>query len=394
MSESIIPAVWPGPQKLSLGIGLRLKSRVSTFRDFVESPAPSLLQSTNHRQSMKARQAVVVEPFRVEIRDADIPDPAANQVSGRVRGQCDQRRHGVGRLHRHAPMAQGSEHARLEVSLPARLQRRRPVVCGGLGDRRVGSRAIASAIRATMPARIADHRSRTRPAVEDARTAGRSRRRLWRLHLPLWPRRRPAGRASRWAGRRRCWAQGIIGQFALRCLLAAGCHPVVGIDSVPMRREGRAGRGRRPRHRSHRPGDANQQLRSLPRRASGAEIVVDATGVPDAVPVAMSLACDAGQVVVVGSPRGKAKDVNFYDDLHRRYIEVTGAHGNMLFEPAHTRLAGAWDINKAQRWLLAALASGRLSTGRTRHAPHRARRTSARPTKDCSRTRTSTSASW
>ena len=33
----------------------------------------------------------------------------------------------------------------------------------------------------------------------------------------------------------------------------------------------------------------------------------------------------------------------------------------MLFEPAHTRLAGAWDIDKAQTWLLAALASGRLS---------------------------------
>ncbi len=75
----------------------------------------------------------------------------------------------------------------------------------------------------------------------------------------------------------------------------------------------------------------------------------------------MSLACDGGQVIVVGSPRGLAKDVNFYDDLHRRYIEVTGAHGNMLFEPAHTRLAGAWDINKAQRWLLAALPAGRLS---------------------------------
>jgi threonine dehydrogenase-like Zn-dependent dehydrogenase len=63
---------------------------------------------------------------------------------------------------------------------------------------------------------------------------------------------------------------------------------------------------------------------------------------------------------VVGSPRGRAKDVNFYDDLHRRYIEVTGAHGNMLFEPAHTRLAGAWDVNKAQNWLLGALASKRL----------------------------------
>ena len=82
---------------------------------------------------------------------------------------------------------------------------------------------------------------------------------------------------------------------------------------------------------------------------------------PDAIPTAMSLACDAGQVIVVGSPRGRAKDVNFYDDLHRRYIEVSGAHGNMLFEPAHTRLAGGWDINKAQNWLLSSLASGRLS---------------------------------
>jgi threonine dehydrogenase-like Zn-dependent dehydrogenase len=75
----------------------------------------------------------------------------------------------------------------------------------------------------------------------------------------------------------------------------------------------------------------------------------------------MRLACDGGQVVIVGSPRGRAKDVNFYDDLHRRYLEVTGAHGNMLFEPAHTRLAGAWGIDKAQHWLLAALASGHLS---------------------------------
>ena len=33
----------------------------------------------------------------------------------------------------------------------------------------------------------------------------------------------------------------------------------------------------------------------------------------------------------------------------------------MLFEPAHMRLSGVWDIHKAQRWLLAALASGRLS---------------------------------
>jgi threonine dehydrogenase-like Zn-dependent dehydrogenase len=134
---------------------------------------------------------------------------------------------------------------------------------------------------------------------------------------------------------------------------------VVGIDAVPMRRAAATAAGA-----DHvidpTAGDVKEQLAAF-LGTRGAELIADATGVPDAIPVAMSLACDAGQVVVVGSPRGKAKEVNFYDDLHRRYIEVTGAHGNMLFEPAHTRLAGAWDIHKAQHWLLRQLAAGRLS---------------------------------
>jgi threonine dehydrogenase-like Zn-dependent dehydrogenase len=152
---------------------------------------------------------------------------------------------------------------------------------------------------------------------------------------------------------------GIIGQFSLRCMIAAGMSPVVGIDAVKMRRDAALAAGA-----DHvidpSTGNLKEQLAAY-LGARGAEVVADATGVPDAIPTAMSLACDAGQVVVVGSPRGRAKEVNFYDDLHRRYIEVTGAHGNMLFEPAHTRLAGAWDINKAQHWLLRQLASARLS---------------------------------
>jgi 2-desacetyl-2-hydroxyethyl bacteriochlorophyllide A dehydrogenase len=154
--------------------------------------------------------------------------------------------------------------------------------------------------------------------------------------------------------------QGIIGQMAVRCAVAAGCFPVIAIDSLKMRRQSATAGGA-----SHvidpTNGDAKEQLAAY-LGTRGAEIVIDATGVPDAVPTAMSLACDAGQVIVVGSPRGKASNVNFYDDLHRRYIEVCGAHGNMLFESAHIRLPGAWDVPKAQHWLLAALASGRLAT--------------------------------
>ncbi|MCS7047240.1 MAG: zinc-binding dehydrogenase, partial [Gemmataceae bacterium] len=152
---------------------------------------------------------------------------------------------------------------------------------------------------------------------------------------------------------------GLIGQGALRSLIAAGASPVVGIDPVRMRRAAALAAGADlvldPSDAAYRE-TLNAFLGS-----QGAELVADATGVPDAVPVAMSLTCDGGQTIIVGSPRGQAKNVNFYDDLHRRYLEVAGAHGNMLFEPAHTRLAGAWDITKAQTWLLRALAAGRLN---------------------------------
>src|SRR5262249_45246056 len=149
---------------------------------------------------------------------------------------------------------------------------------------------------------------------------------------------------------------GIIGQFSLRCLIAAGAHPVVGIDSIRMRRDAALAAGADLALDPSEPNVRERLSAFLGMRA--AETIPAARGVPDPIPQAMSLACDAGQVVVVGSPRGRAKEVNFYDDLHRRYIEVTGAHGNMLFEPAHVRLAGNWDIHKAQNWLLAAFAAG------------------------------------
>jgi 2-desacetyl-2-hydroxyethyl bacteriochlorophyllide A dehydrogenase len=208
-------------------------------------------------------------------------------------------------------------------------------------------------------------------ASHELLTLGHERGRLWRLPASLDMEKAATACIARYglgAGIRAgitlgrsaaVLGLGIIGQFALRSLLAAGAHPVVGIDSVRMRRE--AARAAGADHvLDPSAGDVREQLAGYLQRR-GAEIVADATGIPDAVPAAMSLACDGGQVVVVGSPRGRAREVNFYDDLHRRYLEVTGAHGNMLFEPAHTRLAGAWDIDKAQNWLLGAMASGRLS---------------------------------
>ena len=306
---------------------------------------------------MKVRQAVITEPFKAAVREVELPPPAANQVLVRTE---------VSAISAGTELAvwTGTHQWLRDPSLPEwKFPFRSGYSAAGVVEV-VGADVtdVKPGDRVSYPGNHATH---------ELLTQGHERGRWWRLPEGMDAERAAVAVIARYGlgaairagltlGRSAAvLGLGIIGQFALRSLLAAGAHPVVGIDAVAMRRS--AARAAGADHViDPGAGDARAQLHSF-LGTHGAEIIADATGVPDAIPTAMSLACDGGQVVVVGSPRGKAREVNFYDDLHRRYLEVTGAHGNMLFEPAHTRLAGAWDINKAQRWLLAALAAGRLS---------------------------------
>lgn len=307
---------------------------------------------------VRARQAVITEPFKTAVREVELADPAPNQIligaewSGISAGTELAVYTGTHQWLKDPAMPDWKFPFRSGYSAAGRVLKVGSEFPGGFkeGDRvsYPGNHASAELL-----------------------TVGHERCRVWKLPDNLSFEKAAIACISRYGmgvsvragltiGRSAAvLGLGIIGQFSLRCLLAAGAGPVVGIDAVKMRRDAALAAGA-----DHvidpTAGDVREQLRAY-LGTKGAEIVGDATGVPDAIPTAMSLACDAGQVVVVGSPRGKAKEVNFYDDLHRRYIEVTGAHGNMLFEPAHTRLAGAWDINKAQNWLLRQLAAGRLS---------------------------------
>src|SRR5438552_3448161 len=303
---------------------------------------------------MNTRQAVISEPYKVQVREVNLPDPGEKQIL--VRTVASAVSAGT-----ELAVYTGTHQWLKDPNLPDWKFPFRPgysaagtVVAAGFGV--IG---LKPGDRVSYPG---NH------AAAELLTLGHERGRLWRLPPNLDFEKAALACVARYGfgasvragltlGRSAAvLGLGVIGQFALRCLIAAGAYPVVGIDAVAMRRDAAKAAGA-DHVLDPSAGDIRDQLtRALGWR--GAELVADATGVPDAVPVAMSLACDGGQVVVVGSPRGKAKEVNFYDDLHRRYLEVTGAHGNMLFEPAHTRLAGAWDTNKAQRWPLAALAAG------------------------------------
>lgn len=306
---------------------------------------------------MHARQAVIVKPFSAEVRTVELPAPAPNQILVETH---------VSAVSPGTELAvwTGTHQWLLDPNLPDwKFPFRSGYSAAGVVA------AVGSNVQGWKPGDRVSYPGNH--ASAELLTLGHERGRLWRLPDGLDFAKAATAcilrygmgasiRAGLTLGRSAAvLGLGMIGQAALRCLLAAGAWPVVGIDSVTMRRDAAAAAGA---DLVLDPTEADMRTRlNAFLGTRGAEVVADATGVPDAIPTAMALACDAGQVVVVGSPRGRAKDVNFYDDLHRRYIEVTGAHGNMLFEPAHTRLAGAWDIDKAQRWLLASLANGRLS---------------------------------
>jgi 2-desacetyl-2-hydroxyethyl bacteriochlorophyllide A dehydrogenase len=306
---------------------------------------------------MKVRQAVITKPFAAEVREVELPDPAENQILVAAEWSA---------------ISPGTE---LAVYAGTHQWLQDPNLPDWKFPFRSGYSAAGTVV--AVGKNITGWKPGDRVAFPgnhasaELLTIGHERGRLWRLPANLEFEKAAVAvilrygmgasiRAGLTLGRSfAVLGLGMIGQAALRCAMAAGAWPVIGIDSVKMRREAALTAGA---DLVLDPTDAGYKAKMNEFLGTkGAEIIADATGVPDAIPTAMSLACDAGQVVVVGSPRGKAKEVNFYDDLHRRYIEVTGAHGNQLFEPAHTRLAGAWDINKAQNWLLALLANGRLN---------------------------------
>lgn len=116
---------------------------------------------------------------------------------------------------------------------------------------------------------------------------------------------------------------GIVGQVALRLFQAAGAWPIIGVDPVEFRRQA-AIRGGAMAAIDPTEGDAAARVREV--IPGGADIVIDATGWASALPGILPLAREAGTVVVLGSPRGAARDVDFYTDLHRRSLRLIGAH--------------------------------------------------------------------
>ena len=57
----------------------------------------------------------------------------------------------------------------------------------------------------------------------------------------------------------------------------------------------------------------------------GAILVIEATGKSAVYPIAVKLACLAGRLVALGSPRGTV-EMDFLADVHLREVSILGAH--------------------------------------------------------------------
>lgn len=118
---------------------------------------------------------------------------------------------------------------------------------------------------------------------------------------------------------------GLIGQFAAQLCRLAGARSVIGVDLIPERVRIAAASGI---HATN-PGEAD--VASVVKEMTGgrmAEVVIEATGNPKAMPMALDLAAEGGRVVLLGSLRGKI-EMDAYSTVHRKGISLIGAHDRL-----------------------------------------------------------------
>src|SRR5262245_60270688 len=183
-----------------------------------------------------ARQAVIVEPYKVEVREARLPDPGPNQIllaaefSGVSAGTELAVYTGSHQWLKDPAMPDWKFPFKSGYSAAGRVLKVGKDFPGGF---REGDRV-------SFPG---NH------ASAELFTVGHERCRVWRLPDGLDYEKAAVACIARYGlgaairsgltlGRSAAvLGLGVIGQFALRCLQAAGASPVVGIDAVKMRRE-------------------------------------------------------------------------------------------------------------------------------------------------------------
>lgn len=118
--------------------------------------------------------------------------------------------------------------------------------------------------------------------------------------------------------------QGQIGICAVQFAKLNGARPVIAIDVAENRLAIARACGADYVINPKKVSLENEMLRLT--GGAGAQVVIDASGNPEVLPTDFTIAGRFGRVVIVGSPRGVTKNVNFYTDVMWKNLFVMGAH--------------------------------------------------------------------
>lgn len=148
---------------------------------------------------------------------------------------------------------------------------------------------------------------------------------------------------------------GLVGLLAIQLARLNGALPVIAIDKDARRLQFARELGVDAALAA---GDSLKAELSERCHGEGAAVVIEATGHPEAVPLAFDLARFGGRVALLGSARGETEAVNFYRDVHKKGLTVLGAHESA--RPQLDSAPGWWTHQADQSTALKLLAADRL----------------------------------
>jgi L-iditol 2-dehydrogenase len=148
---------------------------------------------------------------------------------------------------------------------------------------------------------------------------------------------------------------GLVGLLAAQLARLTGALPAVSIDQEPSRLLFAQQVGIDATLPA---GDSTLAMLSALTGQAGADVVIEATGHPQAILSAFALARPHGRVVLLGSTRGETENVNFYSDIHKKGLTVIGAHN--ATRPQVDSYPGWWTQVDDQRTVLRLLEGKRL----------------------------------
>lgn len=149
---------------------------------------------------------------------------------------------------------------------------------------------------------------------------------------------------------------GLLGQLVARLCHLAGAGLVIGVDLAPGRL---ALFPRLPRMAALNPaeGDLVAKVQALT-RGRLADVVLELTGNPEAIPGEFALLKGQGRMVLLSSPRGPTPLFDFHDLCNSPSYTIIGAHNS--FHPAHETPHHPWTQQRHAELFFDLVAEGEL----------------------------------